>query len=463
MKRKGVMETVSEEERVAELLLGSYGKVELQQAKTGSSFVFDFALLCVLYCFQGVPLGLAGGAIPFLMKSLGSSYSKIGLFSLALLPFSLKLCWAPVVDGSWMPGLGRRKSWIIPCQVFAGLLMMVSSFMADEWVGDGSMLLVLLFFVLVLAFATQDIAVDGWALELMADNLPYASTAQSVGQNIGYFTGFTVFLGAHSLGWISLGQFMWIWGILFLACSGLLWQMVPEAPPSPQLRVDSVRSVYGQLFQIARLPDVRRFVLFLMTCGVGFTAHDKALHLRLIEAGFSKELLASLGLASLPLSVGFAVVTGRWARNGRPLTGPFLVGNVLKLVTAVLGMLLLWMCPDKSVGSPSKFFVFCLFVVFCLGTLASSLLFVSLSAFFNEISPKSIGGTYLTMLNTISNLGKVNVYVGGNLVFDPLNLKAWAGPFVLSAIDFFGFGTVGRHGVFGNQQRLVQAPLEDIF
>jgi len=46
--------------------------------------------------------------------------------------------------------------------------------------------LTVLFFILVMFAATQDIAVDGWALELLSkDNLSYASTAQTVGLNIG--------------------------------------------------------------------------------------------------------------------------------------------------------------------------------------------------------------------------------------------------------------------------------------
>jgi PAT family acetyl-CoA transporter-like MFS transporter 1 len=437
MKRRSAMEVVTEDE---EELLGSSFADPLKRT---SNFYVDFVLLCALYCFQGIPLGLAGGSIPFLLKAGGASYSSIGLFGLSMLPFALKLGWAPLVDGTWISNVGRRKSWIIPCQVgkekkkkkklcsgrkkkvFSGTLMLISSYWIESWVRNGSLLLALVFFVLVLAFATQDIAVDGWALELMADNLPYASTAQSVGQNIGFFCGFTVFLGANSLGLISLGQFVSLWGALFVVCSGVLWWLVPEAPPSPTLRVDSVRNVYSQLIQISRLPDVRRFVLFLLTYGVGFTAHDKALHLRLIDAGFSKELLASLGLFGLPLSVGFAVLTGRWARNGKPLSGPFLLGNAIKFATAIGGLILLWMTPQKEQGPPSFLMVACMFGLFSLGTLSSSLQFVSLCAFFNEISPKSIGGTYLTMLNTVSNLG-----------------KAWAGPLVLAAIDYLGFAFV---------------------
>jgi hypothetical protein len=53
--------------------------------------------------------------------------------------------------------------------------------------------------MLVFFAATQDIAVDGWALTLLSEDAKsYASTAQTVGLNTGYFASFTVFLALNS-------------------------------------------------------------------------------------------------------------------------------------------------------------------------------------------------------------------------------------------------------------------------
>lgn len=85
-----------------------------------------------------MPIGLAFGSIPFLLKSK-LSYSQLGTFSLATyvahsvsgsrltlvlsFPYSLKLLHAPVVDAKFTPKLGRRKSWIVPIQIVMGSLM----------------------------------------------------------------------------------------------------------------------------------------------------------------------------------------------------------------------------------------------------------------------------------------------------------------------------------------------------
>jgi hypothetical protein len=56
-----------------------------------------------------------------------------------------------------------------------------------------------IFLLLVFFSATQDIAVDGWALTLLSkENINYASTAQTVGLTTGYFLSFTVFLALNS-------------------------------------------------------------------------------------------------------------------------------------------------------------------------------------------------------------------------------------------------------------------------
>jgi PAT family acetyl-CoA transporter-like MFS transporter 1 len=174
-------------------------------------------LLVALYLLQGIPVGLAFGSIPYLLRAR-LSYSQIGVFSLASYPYSLKLLWSPVVDSWYRRKWGRRKSWIVPIQYTVGLMLYWLSrnisVLMDKEVPDVHQL-TFLFFTLVFFAATQgepgpsdlanltssiDIAVDGWALTLLSqENLSYASTAQTIGLNSGYFLSFTVFLAFNSV------------------------------------------------------------------------------------------------------------------------------------------------------------------------------------------------------------------------------------------------------------------------
>ncbi len=127
----------------------------------------NFLLLVLLYFLQGIPMGLASGSVPFLLKPY-LSYGQIGVFSLASYPYSLKLLWSPIVDAVWSPALGRRKSWIMPIQICSGLGMIylgsrIKEMMIAAGANDGAGVwnFTWWWFFLVFLCATQDIAVDG--------------------------------------------------------------------------------------------------------------------------------------------------------------------------------------------------------------------------------------------------------------------------------------------------------------
>lgn len=127
----------------------------------------NFLLLVLLYFLQGIPMGLATGSVPFLLKP-HVSYSQVGVFSLASYPYSLKLLWSPIVDAVWSTKVGRRKSWILPIQTLSGFGMLwlgsnVERMMKNAESQDGSGVwgFTWWWFSLVFMCATQDIAVDG--------------------------------------------------------------------------------------------------------------------------------------------------------------------------------------------------------------------------------------------------------------------------------------------------------------
>eukprot|EP00878_Enallax_costatus_P023000 GHUV01024444.1.p1 GENE.GHUV01024444.1~~GHUV01024444.1.p1 ORF type:complete len:287 (+),score=81.65 GHUV01024444.1:243-1103(+) len=155
----------------------------------------NMVLLVLLYAMQGIPLGLTMGAMPFLLQSK-LSMTQMGLFSMASYPYSFKLLWSPIVDSCYSAAFGRRKSWIVPVQLAsAALLIVCGGWIQQQYEAGAVTPLTVLFFFFVLLAATQDIAVDGWALTLLPPrHIEYASTCQTLGMNTGYFTSFTIFL-----------------------------------------------------------------------------------------------------------------------------------------------------------------------------------------------------------------------------------------------------------------------------
>ena len=120
---------------------------------------FSIGILLALYTLQGVPMGLCS-SLPVILKEKGIGFEDLALLSIASIPFSLKLLWAPIVDCKFFPSIGRRKSWLVPVQFLCGLVFLLGSSLVDLWMENSNVFTLSAFFVfLYFLMATQDIAV----------------------------------------------------------------------------------------------------------------------------------------------------------------------------------------------------------------------------------------------------------------------------------------------------------------
>lgn len=156
-----------------------------------------FTLLGTLYFAQGLPFGFFVQALPVLLRQAGYSLSTIGLATLLSLPWALKFVWAPVVDRRYSRRLGRRRTWILAMQLAATVVLAGIAIVP----GSGA-LGVLMAAMVVLNFiaATQDIATDGLAIELLPpDERGLANGLQVAGYRVGMIVGGGVLLGIYDV------------------------------------------------------------------------------------------------------------------------------------------------------------------------------------------------------------------------------------------------------------------------
>lgn len=152
-------------------------------------------LLGALYFSQGLPFGFFTQALPVLLREQGFSLEEIGLASLLAMPWALKFVWAPVVDRYSFARLGRRKSWIVPLQLgSAGILLALAT-----TAGTRSMAVLMGAVLLInLLAATQDIATDGLAVDLLAPSeRGLANGLQVAGYRVGMIVGGGLLLILH--------------------------------------------------------------------------------------------------------------------------------------------------------------------------------------------------------------------------------------------------------------------------
>jgi PAT family beta-lactamase induction signal transducer AmpG len=126
------------------------------------------ASITLLMFSSSLPLGLVWIAIPAWMKSIGVDIKVVGLFTLAQAPWSFKFVWSPLMDRYPIPFLGRKRGWILVTQVVlfaAGLGLAGAARHPDAiWV-IGALALAIAF-----ASASQDIAYDGYTVEVLRED-----------------------------------------------------------------------------------------------------------------------------------------------------------------------------------------------------------------------------------------------------------------------------------------------------
>ncbi len=316
---------------------------------------YNILLLLLLYILQGIPIGLSG-SIPLILSSR-VTFQQQALFSLVALPFSLKLLWAPIVDSLYLPKIGRRKSWLIPTQLLCGLFMICGSTVLNKWIGDtgeppSMYALTTYFFILFLLMATQDIALDGWALTvLQRQNIGYASTCNTVGQTIGYYTANVGFLAFHSadvsntyLRWwsepqvdgiITLGSFSFFWGVIFIISTMYLWVYKEERHDDSENEIVGVWDAYHQLLHCVKLQHVQSLCLVLLTNRMGVAATDAGTTLKLIQFGMPKSFPAFLAPLLVICGILIPIVVCRLITS-RSTMEVYIQGFQLRLVTSWL-------------------------------------------------------------------------------------------------------------------------------
>ena len=139
-------------------------KVALATRKSSTMLAFGFS--------SGLPYALLIGTLNAWLGESNVNLATIGVLSWIGLSYSFKFLWSPLVDRMRLPGLeriGRRKSWILLCQV-----AMILSFAGLAATNPATNIGTFAIFAVIAALfsATQDVAVDAWRIDVADEQTP---------------------------------------------------------------------------------------------------------------------------------------------------------------------------------------------------------------------------------------------------------------------------------------------------
>ena len=209
--------------------------------------------------------------------------------------------------------------------------MLVLSSFIDELMGEGVdkrpqiLPLAIIFFVLCFLEATQDIAVDGWALTMLKRcNIGHAATCNSVGQMTGFFIGFSVFVTLEAKGIVSFSQFLFIWGVIYVVATIAVAIFKKEQTHSDSEHQEDepkygIIQSYLILKKILSMKPIILLSVIFLTFPIMFAASNAITTLKLIDHGVPRDKLALFIVFLFPFELLLPFVISKYTTGPHPL------------------------------------------------------------------------------------------------------------------------------------------------
>ena len=374
--------------------------------------------LVLLGFSSGLPQPLVDATLATWLTKVGYSADVLVQVGWVTLPFTLKVLWAPLVDRFAPPFLGRRRGWLLLCQL-AALAGIVALARIDPRLG--LVALVIASTLVATAGATQDLVVNGYT----CDTLPSGGLAAGAGLLVwGYrlawlTSGGLALVAADRWGWSGAYGAMAL--LLVLGLFGTL--LAPE--PARVARPTTLRAALVDPLVEWRATLGARGLALLVLFALFYRLPDSLANLLAVPFQATLYDLTSLGLARgviglIGAAAGVALAAWATPRLGM-LRALFLFGGLQALSN--LGYVGL----DQRWWTGTSGLVGVLFFENLCGALAATV-FV---AYLMSYCTSSSAATQYALLTTVTLLGP---HLLREPIADSILQLGWSGFFWLTTV-----------------------------
>jgi len=379
-------------------------------------------LLGLLSLSSGTPLGFVTNTLPIFLRGAGVSLRDIGLFQSISLPWTVKFLWSPLVDRYALPWPGRRRSWVLVTQLLLALALgALAAYVASALVRDAdgrpalaagaASTIALLGLAFVFLSATQDIALDAYAVEaLRPEEVGPASGLRILWYRIGMLVAGALAVSASQ--WLSWPAVFAGLGLLFLPFMAItLAAPEPEAPAAPPRSLAS--AVVEPLADWLRRPQAGAVAAFLVLYKFGDNLALSMVNPFLKDLCFSNAeiglVVKTIGTAALVVgAAGGGFLAGRlglgralWVFGLLQAAGSGLYGAVALTHPGRLDVAL---CQGLAVSTATRAATW----VAIAGEYAfQGMGTAAMGAFMTRLCDKRYGATQYALLSSLFGLGRV--------------------------------------------------------
>lgn len=169
----------------------------------------------------------------------------------------------------------------------------------------------------------------------------------------------------------------------------------------------NIVDTYKLLLRIINMRPIQILAAILLTVKFTFAACDSVTSLKLVEAGLPKDKLAMLAIPMVPLQIFLPLVVSKYTTGSKPME-VYIKAIPFRIIFGIFAGCIVALAPlaiRVNDGNVPIYLYVVLLVNYSFYQIFLYCMFVAVMAFFAKISDPAVGGTYMTLLNTICNLG----------------------------------------------------------
>jgi len=224
----------------------------------------------------------------------------VGLLTLAQAPWSFKVLWSPLMDRYVPPFWGRRRGWMAVTQLVLAVLVLMLAGVGER--PDALWIVGALAFAIAIASASQDIAIDAYAVEVLRKE----EQGAAVGARLAFYRAAMLVSGGVSItlaariGWPAVNGLL---ALVFALMLALTWRSPePDTQPVPPPTLRD--AVWLPLLGMLRRPRALEILAFVLLYKLGDQLTQSLTRPFLIDMGYDA---FDRGVALTTLSVGLTI------------------------------------------------------------------------------------------------------------------------------------------------------------
>jgi hypothetical protein len=259
-----------------------------------------------------------------------------------------------------------------------------------------------------------------------------------MGQRIGIFISSSIFMNLNSVNFcnnylslllskplteplLQLDSYIFIIGVVFIVATCILI-FIPEEVDEQRVH-KGLSETFSIIFQMSKNKYLLNLCVIVLLSKIGQIFFNSVSGLVLIQKGISEQTLTNISTLLIPVEMALTYYSISFKNDFIP---KYL--NYLKYLLVLYCLELMFLFGFSYVNEFGGYYL-TISLIIALGSIKScftSLAFMSMQGFYNSISDKNIGVTYITAIYTINNLS-----------------YKWPGIFIYSSIDVFGYEVIG--------------------